>query len=131
MWRTFFDAVIMTEVKWRPLHLLEVSLALPRSKCDGSGDSRGVCCACASRSRNRKTVSPSSLNFATGSGEVLGGSRPGLYIPGIGPAVVLYPAICACLLLWFPQPKRIAREEKIVHLIPSASTTSVRRWLTR
>jgi hypothetical protein len=32
----------------------------------------------------QKTVSPSSLNFATGSGEVLGGSRPGLYIPGRG-----------------------------------------------
>ena len=31
-----------------------------------------------------KTVSPSSLNFATGSGEVLGGFRPGLYIPGRG-----------------------------------------------
>jgi hypothetical protein len=32
----------------------------------------------------QKTVSPLSLNFATGSGEVLGGSRPGLYIPGRG-----------------------------------------------
>jgi hypothetical protein len=31
-----------------------------------------------------KTVSPSSLNFATGSSEVLGGFRPGLYIPGRG-----------------------------------------------
>jgi hypothetical protein len=31
----------------------------------------------------------------------------------------------------FLQPKRIAREEKTAHLIPSASTTSVRRWLTR
>jgi hypothetical protein len=31
MWRTFFDAVIMTEVKQRPLQLPEVSLALPRS----------------------------------------------------------------------------------------------------
>jgi hypothetical protein len=31
MWRTFFDAAIMTEVKRRPLLLLEVSLALPRS----------------------------------------------------------------------------------------------------
>jgi hypothetical protein len=28
MWRTFFDAVIMTEVKRRPLRLPEVSLAL-------------------------------------------------------------------------------------------------------
>jgi hypothetical protein len=31
MWRTFFDAVIMTEVKRRPFCLPEVSLALPRS----------------------------------------------------------------------------------------------------
>jgi hypothetical protein len=31
MWCTFFDAVIMTEVKRRPLLLSEVSLALPRS----------------------------------------------------------------------------------------------------
>jgi hypothetical protein len=31
MRRTFFDAVIMTEVKWRLLHLPEVSLALPGS----------------------------------------------------------------------------------------------------
>jgi hypothetical protein len=29
-------------------------------------------------------VSPSSLNFAAGSGEVLNESRPGLYIPGRG-----------------------------------------------
>jgi hypothetical protein len=31
MWRTFFDAVIMTEVKRRPLRLPEVSLVLPGS----------------------------------------------------------------------------------------------------
>jgi hypothetical protein len=31
MWRTFFGAVIMTEVKQHPLRLSEVSLALPRS----------------------------------------------------------------------------------------------------
>jgi hypothetical protein len=31
MWHTFFDAVIMTEVKRRPLRLPEVSLALPGS----------------------------------------------------------------------------------------------------
>jgi hypothetical protein len=31
MWRTFFDAVIMAEVKRRPLRLPKVSLALPRS----------------------------------------------------------------------------------------------------
>jgi hypothetical protein len=31
MWHTFFDAVIMTEVKRRPLRLPEVSLALPKS----------------------------------------------------------------------------------------------------
>jgi hypothetical protein len=45
--------------------------------------------------------------------------------------VVLYPAICACLLLLFPQPKRVVREKKTAHLIPSASTTFVRRWPTR
>jgi hypothetical protein len=32
----------------------------------------------------RKNVFPSSLNFTKGSDEVLGGSRPGLYIPGRG-----------------------------------------------
>jgi hypothetical protein len=31
MWRTFFDTVIMMEVKRRPLRLPEVSLALPGS----------------------------------------------------------------------------------------------------
>jgi hypothetical protein len=31
MWRTFFDAVIMAEVKRRPLHLPKVSPALPQS----------------------------------------------------------------------------------------------------
>jgi hypothetical protein len=31
MWRTFFDAVIMTEVKRRLLRLPEVSLSLPRN----------------------------------------------------------------------------------------------------
>jgi hypothetical protein len=50
MWRTFFDAVIMAEVKRRPLRLPKVSLALPRSYCDGTGGSRGS--RCASRSRD-------------------------------------------------------------------------------
>jgi hypothetical protein len=31
MWRTFFDAVIMAEVKRRPLRLPKVLPALPRS----------------------------------------------------------------------------------------------------
>jgi hypothetical protein len=31
MWRTFFDAVIMAEVKRRPLRLPKVSPALPQS----------------------------------------------------------------------------------------------------
>jgi hypothetical protein len=31
VWHTFFDAVIMVEVKRRPLCLPKVSLALPRS----------------------------------------------------------------------------------------------------
>jgi hypothetical protein len=45
--------------------------------------------------------------------------------PEEGLAVVLYSAICACLLLWFLQPKRIAREKKTTHLVPSASTPFV------
>jgi hypothetical protein len=31
VWRTFFDVVIMAEVKRRPLRLPKASLALPRS----------------------------------------------------------------------------------------------------
>jgi hypothetical protein len=31
VWRTFFDVVIMAEVKRRPLRLPKVLLALPRS----------------------------------------------------------------------------------------------------
>jgi hypothetical protein len=51
--------------------------------------------------------------------------------PEEGPAVVLYPIICTCLLLLFSQPKRVDREVKTAHLIPSASTASAWRWLTR
>jgi hypothetical protein len=43
--------------------------------------------------------------------------------------VVIYSA--ARLLLWFPQPERIAREKENAHLFCSASTPFVRRWLTR
>jgi hypothetical protein len=42
--------------------------------------------------------------------------------PEEGPVVVLYSVICTCLLLWFPQPKRIAREKKAAHLVLSAPT---------
>jgi hypothetical protein len=45
--------------------------------------------------------------------------------PEEGPAVVLYSVVCACLLLWFPQAKRIAREKKTAHLVLSASTPFV------
>jgi hypothetical protein len=51
-WRTFFDAVIMAEVKRRLLHPPKVPPVLPQSLCDGTSGSRGGCCACASRSRN-------------------------------------------------------------------------------
>jgi hypothetical protein len=44
MWRTFFDAVIMAEVKRRLLCLPKVP--------PGMSGSRGGRCACASRSRN-------------------------------------------------------------------------------
>jgi hypothetical protein len=50
VWRTFFDAVVMAEVKQRLLRLPKVSLALPRSQCDGTGGSRGG--RCTSRSRD-------------------------------------------------------------------------------
>jgi hypothetical protein len=78
-----------------------------------------------------KTVLPSSLKFTKGSGEVLGGFCPGLYIPRRGPTVVLYPAICACLLLLSSQPKKVDREEKTAQLIPSTFIALARRWLTR
>ena len=54
MWRTFFDTVIMAEVKRRPLRMPKVSPALPQSECDGTGGSWGSRCACASRSRNER-----------------------------------------------------------------------------
>jgi hypothetical protein len=41
-------------------------------------------CVRESFEEQKKIVSPLSLNFVTGSGEVLGGSRLGLYIPGRG-----------------------------------------------
>jgi hypothetical protein len=50
MWHTFFDAVIMAEVKRRLLRLPKVSPALPRSQCDGTSGSRSS--RCVSRSRD-------------------------------------------------------------------------------
>jgi hypothetical protein len=51
-WHTFFDAVIMAEVKRRLLRLPKVPPVLPQSYCDGTSGLRGGRCACASRSRN-------------------------------------------------------------------------------
>jgi hypothetical protein len=42
--------------------------------------------------------------------------------------VVLYSA--ARLLLWFLQPKRIAREKKTAHLVRSATAPFIWRWPT-
>jgi hypothetical protein len=56
-------------------------------------------------------------------------ARAFIYSKG-GSAVVRHSAICACLLLRFSQPKRVAREKETAHLISPASTTSVRWWLT-
>jgi hypothetical protein len=53
MWRTFFDTVIMAEVKRRPLRLPKVSPALPRSQCGGTSGSRGNCCVSRSRDGTR------------------------------------------------------------------------------
>jgi hypothetical protein len=89
MWHTFFDAVIMTEVKRRPLRLPELPLALPRSYCDGTGDSRDVCCACASRSRNGTRVR---RLYAVGEGSpTASGGDASLEV--IGP---LLPLVCCC-----------------------------------
>jgi hypothetical protein len=41
-------------------------------------------------------------------------ARAFIYPKG-GPVVVLYPAICACFLLLFPQPKRVDRENRAPH----------------
>jgi hypothetical protein len=49
-WRTFFDTIIMAEVKRRLLRLPKVPPALPQNQCDGTSGSRGSCCV--SRSRN-------------------------------------------------------------------------------
>jgi hypothetical protein len=51
-WRTFFDAVIMAEVKRRLLRPPKVPPVLPQSECDETGGSWGSRCACASRSGN-------------------------------------------------------------------------------
>jgi hypothetical protein len=51
-----------------------------------------------------KTVLPSSLKFTKGSGEVLGGFRPGLYIPGRGTGSSSLPChscFRSCLYLCF------------------------------
>jgi hypothetical protein len=53
MWCTFFDAVIMAEVKRRPLRLSKVSPALPQSKCDGTSGWRGSHCVSRSRDGTR------------------------------------------------------------------------------
>jgi hypothetical protein len=45
-WRTFFDAVIMAEVKRRLLHPPKVPPVLPQSYCDKTSGSRGGRCAC-------------------------------------------------------------------------------------
>jgi hypothetical protein len=51
-WCTFFDAVIMAEVKRRLLHPPKVLPVLPQSQCDRTSGSWGGRCACASRSRD-------------------------------------------------------------------------------
>jgi hypothetical protein len=48
-WRTFFDAVIMVEVK---RSLLRPPKVPPVLLCDGTSGSRGSRCTCASRLRN-------------------------------------------------------------------------------
>jgi hypothetical protein len=72
------------------------------------------------------------FEFHKGFGRSFGWISPGpLYTRKRGQRWFFYPAICAFLLLLFSQPKRVDREEKTAHLIPSASTAPARRWLTR
>jgi hypothetical protein len=72
-------------------------------------------------------VARASFEFCGEFGRSFERFSPGpLYTQKGGPVVVRHSAICACLLLWFSQLKRIARGKETVHLIPSASTTSVR-----
>jgi hypothetical protein len=74
----------MTEVKRRPLVCQR-----RRVSCQGvNATGRVIRGASVARARvirgMEKTTMPSSLKFTKGSGEVLGGSRQGLYIPGRG-----------------------------------------------
>jgi hypothetical protein len=84
MWRTFFDAVNHDGGETAPASPAGGVACPAKELMRRDGRFAGVCCACASRSRNRKTVSPLNLNFTTGSGKVLGAFRPGLYIPRRG-----------------------------------------------
>jgi hypothetical protein len=84
VWRTFFEAVIMIEVKQRPLVCQR-----RRVSCQGvNATGRVIRGASVARARvirgMEKTALPSSLKFTKGSIDVLGGSRSGLYIPGRG-----------------------------------------------
>jgi hypothetical protein len=84
VWHTFFEAVIMMEAKRRPS-----VRQWRRVTCQGVNATgratRGVSVARARVVRGmEKTILPSSLKFMKGSGEVLGGFRSGLYIPGRG-----------------------------------------------
>jgi hypothetical protein len=113
MWCTFFDAVIMAEVKRRPLRL-------PCRRVNATG--RVVRGATVVRARviRGMGVSPSSLNFAAGSGEVLNGSCPGPYISGrgTGGGSLLYcspPALVSAT-------QGNSQRKKTTHLARSAAT---------
>jgi hypothetical protein len=81
----------------------------------------------ASRLRNGKIALHSSFEFRGEFGRCFERFLPVAFIYSEGgPAVVRHSAICTCLLLWFSQPKRIARGKETTHLVPSASTASVR-----
>jgi hypothetical protein len=73
-------------------------------------------------------VSPSSLNFAAGSGEVLNGSFPGLYISGRGTGGG---SLLCCLppaLVFATQGN--SQRKKITHLVRSVATPFAWRWQT-
>jgi hypothetical protein len=67
------------------------------------------------------------FQFCGGFGQSLGWISPGpLYTRKRGQCWFFTLPFALAFYFWFLQPKRAAREKKTTHLIPSASTTSVR-----
>jgi hypothetical protein len=73
-------------------------------------------------------VSPSSLNFAAGSGEVLNGSCPDLYISRRGTSGGSL--LCCSPSALVSATQGNSQRKKTTHLVRSAATPFAWRWLT-